>query len=386
MTSMEYSVKVSFNEEMRRFTSQGCSFKGLYDQIVELLGLEKNVDFVVRYTDEDGDLITMSSDIELKAAVVPGKLLRLIICRKNETPCVLPVNPPASSAPVAPQAAPAQGPALAASQIPAPAPVQVPVPIPVFVPAPAPAGGEPFRHRGWRGQHKHAHKGENWAEMKAQRWAERKAARFAAKNARMGEEGKTLDGVDQGRGPKLVARHVKDVTVADGTEIAANTPFVKTWRMRNEGAAWPAGCVLLYVSRNGDDMSGPKSVPVPFEGPVPANQEVDISVSLVAPGNPGRYIGYWRLSTPEGRKFGQRVWVSIVVPSGSSDETHTAVPEKYEELVDVLLGMGFEVKKRWVLRLLQKHEGDVNRVADILTKRGKAFCHGHGHGRKDHSE
>lgn len=367
---MEYSVKVSFNEEMRRFTCQGSSFRNLYDQIVGLLGIEKNVELVVRYTDEDGDLITMASDMELKAAVAPGKLLRLIVTRKNDAASVTPVK----------TVAPAPAPTL--TPVPVPAPVSSPV-APEASSSPF-SGVDTFPRPGMWKREWHGRKSDpNWKEMKAQKWAARRLAREEAKKERVlpdaqgphSELGGRGRGCDS-KGPKFIARHVKDVTIADGTEIPANTPFVKTWRIRNDGPAWPAGCVLLYVSRNGDSMGGPQSVPVPFEGSVPENQEVDISVPLVAPASPGRYVGFWRLCSPEGRKFGQRIWVSIVVPSASSDESPpTVVPEKYEELVDIILGMGFEVKKRWILRLLQKHDGSVDKVAEILAKRGKAFSH-----------
>jgi len=160
---------------------------------------------------------------------------------------------------------------------------------------------------------------------------------------------------------------VKDVTIEDGMQIAANTPFVKTWRVRNEGAPWPAGCSLLFVSKHGgDNMSGPESVLVPVEGPVATNQEVDISVSLVAPAKAGRYTGFWKMCTAEGRKFGQRLWVTIVVPSlGSSSESEREA-DKYETLVDSVLARGFGVKRHRVFRLLRKFNGDVEKVCEAL--------------------
>jgi len=114
---------------------------------------------------------------------------------------------------------------------------------------------------------------------------------------------------------KLVARHVKDVTIPDGTIMSPNTTFVKIWRIRNEGYPWPSGCHLLYISKkNGDRMGSPDVIPITTgDLPVKTNEEVEISVSLVAPANVGKYTGYWRLCSPTGRKFGQRMWVSIVV-------------------------------------------------------------------------
>merc|ERR1719498_1080313 len=43
-------------------------------------------------------------------------------------------------------------------------------------------------------------------------------------------------------------------------------------------------------------------------------EEVDVSVDLVAPQEHGRYVGYWRLTGPMGRKkWGQRFWTHIHV-------------------------------------------------------------------------
>lgn len=43
------------------------------------------------------------------------------------------------------------------------------------------------------------------------------------------------------------------------------------------------------------------------------DQELDVAVDFAAPEHPGRYISYWRLASPSGQKFGQRVWVLIQV-------------------------------------------------------------------------
>ena len=53
-------------------------------------------------------------------------------------------------------------------------------------------------------------------------------------------------------------------------------------------------------------------VQIPLNG-FPVDQEMDVAVDFVAPARPGRYISYWRLASPSGQKFGQRVWVHIQV-------------------------------------------------------------------------
>ncbi|VAI46519.1 unnamed protein product [Triticum turgidum subsp. durum] len=65
---------------------------------------------------------------------------------------------------------------------------------------------------------------------------------------------------------------------------------------------------------------------IPLNG-FPVDQEMDVAVDFVAPARPGRYISYWRLASPSGQKFGQRVWVHIQVedPSFVSDNKTAAV-------------------------------------------------------------
>jgi len=327
-----YGVKVEFNGELRRFGFVGFSFTGLAEQVGTLFNLPKDAGFSVQYTDDEGDKVNLSSDLELREAVqISNGVLRLSVARKGETPNGA---QPKTAEP--------------------PKPVEA-------APAPIHRCGRKFWNRedldAWKERKKLLK--EQWKQAKRESKLEGKVAKEGWKMMRDG---------------KLIARHVKDVTVEDGTEIAANTPFTKTWRIRNDGLLpWPAGCRLLFVSRNGDNMRGPESVPVPVEGPVAPGQEVDIAVPLVSPAEPGRYTGYWRLCTAEGRKFGQRVWVMIVVPGSSSSEDKPVEADKYAELADVVAGMGFDVKKRLILRLLHKCDGDVDKVVTILTKRGKAL-------------
>lgn len=42
-------------------------------------------------------------------------------------------------------------------------------------------------------------------------------------------------------------------------------------------------------------------------------------MTLTTPPLSGRYIGYWRLQTAEGQKFGHRVWADVLVTGGTAD-------------------------------------------------------------------
>jgi len=125
---------------------------------------------------------------------------------------------------------------------------------------------------------------------------------------------------------KLDSRFILDVTVLDGTLMAPSTPFMKIWRMHNNGSiVWPLGTQLVWVG--GDQFALQTSVPleIPVNG-FPLDKEIDVAVDFVAPTRPGRYIAYWRLASPSGQKFGQRVWVHIQVedPSFANDNNRNA--------------------------------------------------------------
>ena len=104
---------------------------------------------------------------------------------------------------------------------------------------------------------------------------------------------------------------VSDVTVPDGTPFAPDTLFRKTWRIRNTGTCtWDASYRLTFLS--GDRLSGPRSAPL--GGTVQPDEEVDLSVTLIAPLSPGTYQGQWQLFAPDGTPFGTAPYVVIQVP------------------------------------------------------------------------
>jgi hypothetical protein len=107
------------------------------------------------------------------------------------------------------------------------------------------------------------------------------------------------------------AEFVSDVTVPDGTHLAPNALFQKTWRVRNTGTcAWDASYRLTFLS--GHRMFGPRSAPL--GDTVQPGEEVDVSVMLIAPADAGTYQGQWQLFAPDGTPFGTRPYVLIMVP------------------------------------------------------------------------
>ena len=169
--------------------------------------------------------------------------------------------------------------------------------------------GRHGRHGGWHGSHHvgGCHRGHGWG----------------------GGRGKVWGGHGRGQGfgaPQSVpppfaearkARFISDVTLPDGTVVAKGSKVCKIWKLGNCGSHdWPSGTKLLHVG--GDSLLERPQEPINVD-PAPANGEVDVAVDLQAPEEPGRYISYFRLCGPRGMRFGQRIWVMLVVADEGDD-------------------------------------------------------------------
>jgi hypothetical protein len=101
--------------------------------------------------------------------------------------------------------------------------------------------------------------------------------------------------------PVDAAEFVADVTIPDGTRVKPGETFVKTWRLRNLGSTtWTGDYALVFA--NGAQMDA--LALVLLGKTVAPGEEVDVSVTLTAPMNPGSYRGYWRLRSASGILFG----------------------------------------------------------------------------------
>jgi len=90
MQSTGIHCKVVCNDQIRRFQFSGTEFSSLQDQVKQLLGL--NREFVLKYKDNEDDMITISSTEELACAIDishknDGGLIRLTVY-PNEQPTV----------------------------------------------------------------------------------------------------------------------------------------------------------------------------------------------------------------------------------------------------------------------------------------------------------
>jgi hypothetical protein len=70
--------KLSYDNQIRRFVINNTEFYSLKNQVAEILGL--NDEFVLKYLDNESDLVTLASNEELEVALdVAEKVLRLVV-------------------------------------------------------------------------------------------------------------------------------------------------------------------------------------------------------------------------------------------------------------------------------------------------------------------
>jgi hypothetical protein len=82
------------------------------------------------------------------------------------------------------------------------------------------------------------------------------------------------------------ANFVNDVTIPDGTEVLADSTFIKTWRFKNLGpCTWTTSyrLVFSYVSDTGKNGVFTPPDPVDFPNSVLPGEVMDISITLTAP-------------------------------------------------------------------------------------------------------
>ncbi len=106
-----------------------------------------------------------------------------------------------------------------------------------------------------------------------------------------------------------VAQFISDLDVPDGATMTPGQTFTKSWRIKNIGTCtWTTDYLVIFLS--GDQMTGAGSQALP--GNVMPGQEVDLSVSLIAPDAGGNYIGGYALQDAnEGIFFSLTVNINV---------------------------------------------------------------------------
>ncbi|KAI0455017.1 hypothetical protein F5B21DRAFT_473440 [Xylaria acuta] len=137
-------------------------------------------------------------------------------------------------------------------------------------------------------------------------------------------------------------------TIQDGSILPPNHTFEQTWVLRNEGTLpWPAGCAVKFVG--GDYMgavdpahpAGIHELVSASESTVCYNalnpgQEFPFTVLMRTPDRDGKVISYWRLTTPDGVKFGHKLWCDVTVQAlPKAEQVKAEVPAVAESETEV---------------------------------------------------
>lgn len=109
---------------------------------------------------------------------------------------------------------------------------------------------------------------------------------------------------------------VSDLTIKDDTVLMLGEKFKKIWRIKNTGTCpWKEDFAMTFFS--GTSMDGITS---PINQYVAPGKTAKISVPMTAPTTEGTFTGYWVLSTSDGSKFGQVVYVRIITSKAETQE------------------------------------------------------------------
>ncbi len=87
LVSPSLTIKVSFNDELRRMIIEDCTWPKVRQRIAEVFHIPPYVGFQVKYKDEDDDLISVDSNEELTHALQlcgSRQILRLYIFAKDQ--------------------------------------------------------------------------------------------------------------------------------------------------------------------------------------------------------------------------------------------------------------------------------------------------------------
>ncbi len=110
---------------------------------------------------------------------------------------------------------------------------------------------------------------------------------------------------------------VADETIPDGTAVQAGKAIDKRWRVRNAGTCnWDGRYRLRHIA--GQSLGAPEEMAL---FPARAGAEAVIRILFTAPRSPGQYFSTWQAVDPQGRPFGDPIYMQIVVVAAAASPT-----------------------------------------------------------------
>ncbi len=132
-----------------------------------------------------------------------------------------------------------------------------------------------------------------------------------------------------------------DITIPDGSEVKPGQAFTKIWRLVNKGSCpWTPRYAVIWFS--GEQFNAP--ITTYLSKRVQPDQEMDVSLDMVAPQQPGTYQSNWKLESPEGELIGigpngnSPFWVRIVVIQSESQQS-IASPAPSATVISFIAGI-----------------------------------------------
>jgi hypothetical protein len=104
-------------------------------------------------------------------------------------------------------------------------------------------------------------------------------------------------------------KFVSDITIPDGTPVKIGEAMEKKWEVENAGTCnWVAGYTLRLLA-GGSLGANPEQALFPAL----AGAKATIQMNILAPTAPGDYKSAWQAYSPDGKPFGDVIYIQIVV-------------------------------------------------------------------------
>ena len=99
-----------------------------------------------------------------------------------------------------------------------------------------------------------------------------------------------------------------------GNVVDPNQGIMKTWKIKNTGTkSLPKGLMVKYSGRNNNPMVSTEQFYVGNDNEIKPNEEFTVTICIKTPECYGRFSSNWRLCTPDGKKFGQKLPFYLVL-------------------------------------------------------------------------
>jgi len=323
---MEYKThcKVSINNDIRRFSLNSHSFNALESSVRDIFKIASEQILSIRYKDDENDLVTLESDLELETAIqlCQNQLLRLFV-----TLCPQVASPDSNV---------------------------------------SPSETRPCRER----KSKYCRKGFNNQSRHVEICHRIREGRNALSKELWGKRKEMKVQPNSPYSSVLIRDPISPLSI-DVIFAEPEAQLSHVLKFKNDGVSeWPEGTMLMRVGRSPRVRLLEAADMILLPGVVKPGEISEILLKLKAPVEGGCYPSFWRLALPDGTVFGTRAVVKVKIGNGKSSPN---CPKKFGKggkwciAVRTLVEMGFE-KNPALMKLVGKHRCDISAVVEELTR------------------